>query len=340
MELGIGLSYWRETRPTGTVDLLRRAVDLGYTSAWTAEAYGSDALTPIASYSAQVPELRYGTAVAQLSARTPACAAMSAMTLDHLTDGRFSLGLGVSGPQVVEGWYGAPFARPLERMREYVEIIRRISARDEPVSFEGRQLTLPYPGGTGLGKPLRSILRPVRDLRVLIGAEGPKNVSLAAEIGDGWIAWLFSPHACEPYKKALAEGFARPGARRKAADFEVVASVFAVVDEDVEKAADRVRPTIALYVGGMGAKGANFHYDVVARMGFEAEAARIQEHYLAGRRKDAVAAVPRALVERLALVGPAAKIRDDLAAWRDSPVTTLVVEGTEEAMAAVARARG
>jgi len=340
VELGIGLSYWGETRPQGTVDLLRRALDLGYTSAWTAEAYGSDALTPIAAYSAAVPELYYGTAVAQLSARTPACAAMSAMTLDHLTGGRFSLGLGVSGPQVVEGWYGAPFRRPLERMREYVGIIRRISAREQPLTFEGRQFTLPYPGGTGLGKPLRSILRPVRDIRVLIGAEGPKNVSMAAEIGDGWIAWLFSPHACEPYKAALAEGFARPGARRTPKDFDVVASVFAVVDDDVEKAADQVRPTIALYVGGMGAKGSNFHYDVVARMGFEAEAARIQDHYLAGRKKEAIAAVPRQLVEQLALIGPPAKIRDDLAAWQESAVTTLVVEGTEQAMAAVAQGRG
>jgi F420-dependent oxidoreductase-like protein len=269
----------------------------------------------------------------QMSARTPAATAMAAITLDHLSGGRFVLGLGVSGPQVVEGWYGQPFAKPLTRTREYVAIVRNVLAREGPVSADGPHYPLPYPGGTGLGKPLRSTVHPLRtDLPIFLGAEGPKNVALSAEIADGWLAAFYSPWHDAEQRAALAEGFARPGARRSAADFEVAAFVSVVVDDDLERAADAVRPGLALYIGGMGAREQNFHYNVIARMGFDNVAAQVQELYLAGRRKEAAAAVPTALVEQLNLVGPAAKIREELAEWRRSPVTLLLVRADQRSL--------
>jgi F420-dependent oxidoreductase-like protein len=264
----------------------------------------------------------------QMSARTPAAAAMAAMTLDHLSNGRFILGLGVSGPQVVEGWYGQPFGKPLARTREYIEIIRRILAREGPVTFDGEHYTLPYPDGTGLGKPLKSSIHPLReDIPIFLGAEGPKNIALAAEVCDGWLALFFSPHHEDFYRHALAEGFARVGARRSPADFEVVATVPVVLDDDVERAADALRPMYALYFGGMGARNRNFHADVPRRMGFEGEVETIQDLYLGGKKDEAAAAVPTALIEQLALIGPPDKVRHDLDAWRDSLVTTMLVSG-------------
>lgn len=334
MKLGLQLGYWYAQPPVGVPELIADAERLGYDSIWTAEAYGSDAFTPLAWWGAQTTRVKLGTDLAQLSARTPTATAMTAMTLDHLSGGRFVLGLGVSGPQVVEGWYGQPFGRPLERTREYVEIMRRIWARKEPVTFEGAQHTLPVPadraGATGLGKPLKSIVHPLRpDIPVYLGAEGPKNIALAAEIGDGWFPIFYAPTNDDYAQAALAEGFARPGARHGADDFEVAATVPVICDDDVERAADGMRPFLALYIGGMGAKEANFHLDVFARMGYEAEAQEIQRLYLAGDKVEATALVPRKLVEEVALIGPRDKIRDELQRWDESLMTTMLI-GTND----------
>ncbi|MGY1779949.1 LLM class F420-dependent oxidoreductase [Geodermatophilus sp. SYSU D01036] len=340
MRLGLSLGYWGAGPPPGQAELVALAEDLGFDSVWTAEAYGSDALTPLAWLGSRTTRLRLGTGVVQMSARTPTATAMAALTLDHLSGGRFVLGLGVSGPQVVEGWYGQPYPRPLARTREYVAVLRQAFAR-EVVRLDGEQVRIPFPGGTGLGKALRPTVHPLRaDLPVLLAAEGPKNVALAAEVADGWIPLFYSPHDDAHYRAALAEGFARPGARRTADDFEVACTVPVEVDDDVDAAADRVRPMLALYVGGMGARGVNFHYEVFARMGFEAECARIQELYLSGAKAEAVAAVPLAMVEKVALVGPRAKIADDLAAWEASLVTTMLVSGSPGTLRTMAELAG
>jgi F420-dependent oxidoreductase-like protein len=326
MKLGLNLGYWAGGPPQGAEEMIAEAESLGFDSLWTAEAYGSDCLTPLAWWGSRAGRMRLGTAIVQMSARTPAATAMAAMTMDHLSGGRFVLGLGVSGPQVVEGWYGRPFAKPLARTREYVEIVRSILAREGPVTLEGEHYRLPYPDGSGFGKPLKSSIRPLRpDLPIFLAAEGPKNIALAAELCDGWLALFFSPAHEGFYRDALAEGFARPGARRSADDFEVCASVSVVIDDDVERAADRLRPNFALYFGGMGARKANFHADVARRMGYDAEVDRIQELYLSGKKDEAAAEVPTKLVEELALIGPIDKIRHDLDGWRESMVDTLLL---------------
>jgi F420-dependent oxidoreductase-like protein len=307
--------------------MIAEAERLGYDSLWTAEAYGSDALMPLAWWGASTERLRLGTGIVQISARTPAATAMAAMTLDHLSGGRLILGLGVSGPQVVEGWYGQPFAKPLARMREYIGILRQIWAREGPLSSVGPHYPLPLPG-TELGKPLKSTIHPLRkDIPIFLAAEGPKNIALAGELCDGWLALFYSPHHDAFYREALNEGFARPGARHRAEDFEVTAGVPLIVTDDIEGTANAMRPMYALYFGGMGAKGANFHANVAVRMGYEAEVARIQELYLSGHKAEAAAAVPTELIEKLTLIGSKEKIRHDLEAWRDSIVTTLLIAG-------------
>jgi F420-dependent oxidoreductase-like protein len=329
MRIGINIGYWSPPGPPPqAAEIVAEADRLGLDSAWTAEAYGSDVLTPLAWWGASTSQIRLGTAIAQMSAREPAATAMAAMTMDHLSQGRFILGLGVSGPQVVEGWYGKPFARPLARTREYVAIIRKILRRDEPLTFEGEQYRLPLEGGTGLGKPLKSSVRPFReDLPIFLAAEGPKNVALAAEVCDGWLALFYAPEHDGFYREALDEGFAREGARRSREDFEIVASVPIVVTDDEDAALDAVRPMYALYFGGMGARNRNFHADVARRMGYEQEVDAIQDLYLAGRKDEAAAAIPRRLLEQLTLVGSREKILHDLEAWKASQVTTLLVQG-------------
>jgi F420-dependent oxidoreductase-like protein len=328
VKLGLNTGYWSAGPPPGVEAAVTEADRLGFDSIWTAEAYGSDVLTPLAWWGARTKNVRLGTAIMQMSARQPAAAAMAAMTMDHLSGGRFILGVGVSGPQVVEGWYGRPFEKPLARTREYVQIIRDIVARKERVTNEGPHYPLPYPDGTGLGKPLRATIHPFRDeIPIFLGAEGPKNVALAAEICDGWLALFFSPRNQDFYRDALAEGFARDGARRSFEDFEICATVPVIINEDIEQAADFLRPMYALYFGGMGARGANFHHDVAVRLGYEAEAKRVQDLYLDGKKDDAAAAIPTALVEDLALIGSEDKIRDELDAWRESIATTLLVAG-------------
>jgi len=342
MKLGLSLGYWGAGQPEGQAEAVALAEELGFDSMWTAEAYGSDALTPLAWLGASTSTLRLGTSIVQMAARAPAATAMAAMTLDHLSGGRVALGLGASGPQVVEGWYAQSYPKPLARTREYVAILRAAMAR-EKVTFDGDHFQVPFTGGpastggalpsTGLGKPLRSTLHPVREsIPILLAAEGPKNVALAAEIADGWLPLFYSPHDDAHYRAALAEGFARPGARRTAEEFEVACMVSVVLDDDVERAADRLRPFYALYIGGMGAKGANFHYEVFARMGFEAECATIQDLYLAGRKDEAIASIPLAMVEKVALVGPREKIAAELPAWESSLLTTMLLDAEPATM--------
>jgi F420-dependent oxidoreductase-like protein len=339
LKLGLMMGYW--SRPAGpppnAQETILEAERLGYDSVWTAEAYGSDALTPLAWWGAATQRIRLGTAIMQISARAPAATAMAAMSLDHLCGGRMILGLGVSGPQVVEGWYGQSFGRPLARMREYISIIRAIWAREEPVTSEGPHYPLPYPGGTGLGKPLKSSIHPLRSkIPIYLAAEGPKNIAMAGELCDGWLALFLSPHEDGYYREALGEGLNRPGARCAAADFDVAAQVPFIVTDDVEGALDAVRPFYALYFGGMGAKGANFHANVPIRMGYEAEIVRVQDLYLGGHKLEAAAALPRDLLEQLTLIGPAEKLRHDLEAWRESLATTLLIAGDAATLRAAA----
>ena len=316
MKLGLTLGYWG-AQPTDPLDLVLEAERLGYDSVWTAEAYGSDAFSPLCWIGARTSRIKLGTAVVQLSARTPASVAMTAATIDHLSGGRLFLGIGVSGPQVVEGWYGQPFPRPLERTREYVEIIRRILRREAPLEFQGRHYRVPYPGGTGLGKPLRLIVHPLRhEIPIYLGAEGPKNVALATEIADGWLPIFFSPYRLEVYRASLA---AMPP------DFEIACPVTVLVDADVARALATVKLYLSFYIGGMGAREQNFHLNLIRRMGFGEAAERVQEFFLAGKRAEAAAAVPDALADEISLVGPPERIRDRLGAWRESPVTAILV---------------
>jgi F420-dependent oxidoreductase-like protein len=341
MRISVTVGYWSAGPPPGAAGLFAAAERAGVDQIWTAEAYGSDAWTPLAWWGSRTSRIRLGTAVSQLSARPPVTLAMTAMTMDHLTQGRVLLGIGTSNPQVVEGWYGQPYPRPLERTREYIDIVRKVIARQEPVSYQGRHYQLPLPaesGATGLGKPLRSILHPYRtEIPIYLGAEGPRNVALAAEIADGWNAIFFSPAMNDFYAGALAEGFARPGTRHTPETFDVVGGPMAIIeDDDLERAADLVRPTLALYIGGMGARGVNFHHEVFVRMGYEAEAKKIQDFYLAGDKKSAIAAVPTALVEDVALIGPWAKITDEIQRWKQTVLTTFSVHAHPEQLGKIA----
>jgi F420-dependent oxidoreductase-like protein len=329
MKLGLSTGYWSAGPPPGIVDSIAQAERLGFDSIWTSEAYGSDALTPLAWWGASTTTMRLGTAIMQMAARTPTAAAMAALTLDHLSGGRFIMGLGASGPQVVEGWYGQPYAKPLARTREYVDIVRQVFARDAPVAYEGAYFELPYPRGTGLGKALKSTVHPLRrDIPIMLAAEGPKNVALAAEIADGWLPLWFSPKSDAFYRAALDEGFAREGSHHQSLDtFEVVSLLPVIIADDVESCADLLRPMLALYIGGMGARGANFHYEVFARLGYEGDCARIQDLYLAGRKAEAIAAVPTALVEDVALIGPRGKVKEETTRWKETVISTALITG-------------
>ncbi len=319
LKIGLALGYWGAQPTPGQVELAQEAEGLGYDSVFTAETWGSDAFTPLAWIGAQTSRIRLGTGIVQISARTPASTAMHAITLDHLSGGRVILGLGVSGPQVVEGWYGQPFAKPVSRTREYVNIIRAILERRDPVTNDGEHYPLPYrgEGSWGLGKPLRSITHPLRtDLPIILGAEGPNNVALAAELCDGWMPLYYSPYRSQVYQESLA-------CRKDG--FEVFYPGRLIVTDDVQAGLDEIKQNLAFYVGGMGAKKRNFHRELMARMGWEAESFEVQEHFLAGRRAEAVAAVPDAFADEISLVGPPERIRERLLAWRESVVTTLVV---------------
>jgi len=322
------------------MDLVREAERLGFHSVWTAEAYGSDAVTPLAWIGGQTTKLHLGTAIMQMPARTPAMTASTATSLDQLSGGRFLLGLGVSGPQVVEGWHGQPFGKPLVKTREYVSIVRRIWARKEPLEHQGQHYQIPYrgPGATGLGKPLRSILHG-RQIPIYIAAIGPKSVEQAAEIADGWLPVWYTPYRTKFYREALEAGFRRAGGGKSLGGFDVAPFVTVIQGDDVQSCLDFVKPMLALYIGGMGARGKNFYNELACRYGFEAAAKKIQDLYLDGKKGEATAAVPNELADEVSLVGPPARIRDRLGAWREAGVTTLIC-GTRqvEAMRTLAEA--
>jgi F420-dependent oxidoreductase-like protein len=332
IELGLNLAmtHW-DTGAEPNLGLAQRAEQLGFTSVWTEEAYGSDAVSPLAWVAAHTTRIDVGSAIWQIPARTPAMAAMTAATLDKLSAGRLRVGLGVSGPQVVEGWHGQPFGKTLRRTREYVEIMRRIVARDEPVEFQGESYALPYRGdeGTGLGRPLKLILHPDRKrIPIYLGALGPRNIAMTAEIADGWLPIFCSPRAFDDvFGGPLAEGFERAGGgKAPGAGFDVAPIVSVVVGDDVDACRLRVKQRIALYIGGMGSSKKNFSNQLIRRFGFDDAADEIQRLFLAGEREQAVAAVPDELVDDVALCGPPAQIDALLDRWRASPVTTIICD--------------
>lgn len=320
MRLGLALGYWGRGPNPAHLELAQEAERLGYDSVWTAEAWGSDAFTPLTWIAAHTSRIKLGTAVAQMAARTPTATAMHALTLDHLSGGRVLLGLGLSGPQVVEGWYGRPFpSSPLTATREYVEVIRQVLRRGAPVELDGRFHTHPYRGadGTGLGRPLKPITHPLRaDLPVLLGAEGPKNIAQTTRIADGWLPLYWSPTRLDAYEASLA------GAPE---GFTVAPMVRAHVCDDVAEGLLPVKAMLGFYIGGMGHAARNFHADLMARMGYEAEARRIQALFGEGRREEAVRAVPDAFADEISLVGPRERIAERLESWRKGPVTDLLV---------------
>jgi F420-dependent oxidoreductase-like protein len=272
---------------------------------------------------ARTTRIKLATGIIQMSARTPACVAMTAMTIDHLSGGRFILGLGVSGPQVVEGWYGQPFPRPMERTREYVALVRQMLRREGPVVFAGKQYQLPLQGGSGLGKPLKLINQPLRSqIPIYIGAEGPKNIKMVTEIADGWLPLYYSPYRPEVYAESLTD--LKPG-------FEIAPPVTVSINDDLEMALQPVKYMLAFYIGGMGAKGRNFHLNLVKRFGFEREAEQVQRLFLEGKRAEAAAAVPDQFADEISLCGSPARIKDRAQAWKSSAVTTMLVGSRDRA---------
>ena len=324
MKLGLSLGYAPPgTNPADLFPLVQEAERLGFDSVWVAEAWGTDAVSVLGWLAARTERIKLGSAIMQIPGRTPANAAMTAATLDLLSEGRFLLGLGTSGPQVVEGWHGQPWGKPLVKTREYVEIVRAALHR-EVVEHEGQHYRIPWdgPGATGLGKPLKLMLRPLRaEIPIYLAALGPKNVALAAEIADGWLPIFVAP---ERFDDAFG-----PSLANAPADFEIAATASVLVGDDVAGLRDALRPHVALYVGGMGAKGRNFYNALVRRYGWEEEAERIQDLYLDGKQREAIAAVPDELVDAVALVGPKERIAERLEAWRETPVTTLVLGTTQ-----------
>ena len=330
MKLGINFGYqdWG-TGLAAAVDMAQEADRLGYSSGWTAEAYGTDCVTPLTWLMSHTERMSWGTAIMQMPARSPAMTAMTAATLDLMSGGRFLLGIGASGPQVAEGWHGQAYGKPLVRTREYVEIVREILRREAPLEHHGTHYDIPYDGAdaTGLGKPLKIIVHPRRaDIPIYLAAIGPKNVELAAEIGDGWLPIFFAPERLrETYGDALDGGFAKAGGGKSLASFDIAPTVTVIVGDDVDSLRGLVKPMVALYVGGMGARGKNFYNDLACRFGYEAAAKEIQDLYLDGKKAEATAAVPDELIDEVALLGPRERIADRLEAWKESGITTMIV---------------
>jgi F420-dependent oxidoreductase-like protein len=343
MKLGLSIGY-SGAHLDIPVKLVQRAEELGYDSVWTAEAYGTDAVTPLAFLAAHTRRIKLGTGIMQLAARTPANAAMCAATVDAMAGGdRFIAGLGVSGPQIVEGWYGQPWGKPYWRMRDYVMIMRKIFAREAPVTHDGKEIALPYtgPGAVGLGKPLKSILHTNPRIPIYLATGNESTVKLTAEIADGWLPMGFMPDSMKEYRPWLEEGFRRAGNGKGFDSFTIQASVHVEVDDDVKGALSRLKPEVALYVGGMGHRTKNFHNDIMVRRGFGDAAQRIQELYLAGHKAEAIAAVPDEWVDWKSLVGPPARIRQRYRAWEESGADSLSVRSRQpaaiEVMAEAAR---
>lgn len=328
MKLGLQLGYWGAKPPTDHAELVATAESEGFDTVFTAEAWGSDAYTPLAWWGRETTRMRLGTSVLQLSARTPTALGMAALTLDHLSGGRHIVGLGVSGPQVVEGWYGAKFPKPLARTREYIDILRQVWAREAPVRSDGPHYPLPLTGEgtTGLGKNLKPITHPLRaDIPVMLGAEGPKNVALAAEICDGWLPIFYSPRIAGMYNEWLDEGFARPGARHTRETFEICATAQVVVTDDRPAIMELMKPHLALYMGGMGAEDTNFHADVYRRMGYSEVVDDVTKLFRSDRKDEAAKAIPDELVDDSAIVGDLDYVKEQIVAWEAAGVTMMVV---------------
>lgn len=334
MKLGLQLGYWGAQPPENHAELVATAEETGFDAVFTAEAWGSDAYTPLAWLGSSTHRLRLGTSVIQLSARTPTATAMAALTLDHLSGGRHILGLGVSGPQVVEGWYGRPFPKPLARTREYIDIMRQVWAREAPVTSGGPHYPLPLTGDqtTGLGKPLKPITHPLRaDIPIMLGAEGPKNVALAAEICDGWLPIFYTPRMADTYNEWLDEGFARAGARRTRDDFEICATANIVITDDRAAAFAAMKPYIALYMGGMGAEDTNFHADVYRRMGYAEVVDDVTKLFRSNQKDKAAEIIPDEVIDDAAIVGDIDYVREQVKVWEAAGVTMMVVNGRNEA---------
>jgi F420-dependent oxidoreductase-like protein len=330
MKLGLQLGYWGAQPPANHAELVAAAEDAGFDTVFTAEAWGSDAFTPLAWWGRETSRLRLGTSVVQMSARTPTACAMASLTLDHLSGGRHILGLGVSGPQVVEGWYGQKFPKPLARTREYIDIIRQVWARDAPVASAGPHYPLPLnsEGTTGLGKPLKPITHPLRaDIPIMLGAEGPKNIALAAEICDGWLPIFYTPRMADTYNAWLDEGFAKPGARRSREDFEICATANIVITEDRSAAFAAMKPYLALYMGGMGSEDTNFHAEVYRRMGYGDVVDEVTALFRSDRKDDAAKVIPDEVVDDAAIVGDKNYVREQIKVWEAAGVTTMVISG-------------
>jgi len=335
VKVAIGINYSGATFNV-PIARIQRAEQLGFDSVWTAETYGSDAITPLAFIGAQTKRIRLGTGIAQLAARTPANLAMCAQTIDAMAgEGRMMLGIGVSGPQIVEGWYGQPWGKPADRIRDYVAIIKKILKREGPVSHQGKEISLPYsgPGSSGLGKPLKSILHGNAGIPVLLGTATPGNIRMTAEIADGWLSMHLVPGDLKHYLPLLQEGMAKRSDGKALKDFEIRGSVQVRITADVKQAIEAAKPDVALYVGGMGAKEKNFHTQAMIRRGYPEAAARIQELFLAGRKDEATAAVPDEYIDEQHLMGPPERIRERWSRWRDSGLTMLsVTQPTDEAL--------
>lgn len=331
MKLAVNVGYWGGG--TGTdLSFIEESERLGYSSVWVAEAWGSDAVTVLSWIAARTTTINVGAGILQMPARTPAMTAMTAVTLNELSGGRFLLGLGLSGPQVVEGWHGVAYGKPLGKTREYVSIVKKAIARQEPLTHSGSHYEIPYAGAdaTGLGKALKLMTHPTHPVPIYLAAIGPKNVTLTAEIADGWLPIFYSPERSgDIYGPLLTEGFAKSRDADKVSRFDTVASLQAIVTDDVASARNQVKPMLALYIGGMGAKGKNFYNDLACRYGYEEAATKIQDLYLSGKKMAAIHSVPDALVDELSLIGTKEMIKDRLEAWRESPVTTLALTPTD-----------
>jgi F420-dependent oxidoreductase-like protein len=340
MRLGLNIGYWGlGLSGPEQLALVREAESLGFDSVWAAEAYGSDAATVLAWLAGQTEKIKLGSAIFQMPARSPAMTAMTAATIDQISNGRMLLGIGSSGPQVAEGWHGQPFAKQLQRTREYVDIVRMALARQR-VEYSGDSYVLPIPNGPG--KALKLMIAPVQEkIPIYIAAIGPKNTALTGEIADGWIPTFFSPEYMQEARKLLDEGASRREDGKLPDDFDIAPTVAIAIDDDLERARDAVRPLIALYVGGMGSRDKNFYNQLVSRYGFEDAAKNVQDLYLDGKKDEAAAALPDELIDQTTLVGPADRIRERMAVYADAGVGTLMfspMDFTAEGRSRVLRA--
>ena len=344
MRLGLLLRYDGE-RGGPRMDLVLEAERLGYTSVWAGESYGTDAVTPIAWVLARTERIKAGTGIIQMSARTPTCAAMTAATLQAMSNGRFLLGVGPSGPQVIEGWHGMPYGKPLTRTKEYIDIVRKVFAREAPLQHRGEHYEIPYAGSgaSGLGKPLKSILHPDRNLQIYTAAITPAGLRTAGEVADGVLPFAMSPERTDLVTEPVLRGRRAAGKGDTLDGFDIAAFVPVAMGSDVQACRNAIKPRLALYIGGMGAREKNFYNDYVTRMGYGAAAAKIQDAYLAGRRDEAVAAVPDALVDEIALVGPPERNKERLQVWkersRQGAIGTMLLGGASiDALRVVAEA--